>query len=196
MHLSGKTINLIAGDYTATIVTVGGAIAGLKYRGHDITLPFNPESVPVAHQGKILAPWPNRITDGKYCFAGHKYQLPLTDVKTMSASHGLVAWKEWVITLAFSVGDVIVGVITNLWNMPDHSEEELKAYKQMKKEKVRRYYSQFITEEQWNDKNLMKNDAEINETVHVEIEDDGKTESEDHKMNEDNIQNVEESIAN
>ena len=98
MHLSGKTINLMAGDYTATIVTVGGAIAGVKYRGHDITMPFNPESVPVAHQGKILAPWPNRITDGKYTFAGHNYQLGLTDVKTMSASHGLVAWKEWTIT--------------------------------------------------------------------------------------------------
>lgn len=98
MHLSGKTVTLMAGDYIATIVTVGGAVAGLKYRGHDITFPFDPESVPVAHQGKILAPWPNRILDGKYTFEGKSYQLALNDLKTMSASHGMVAWKEWDIT--------------------------------------------------------------------------------------------------
>lgn len=95
MHLSGNSINLISKDYTATIVTMGGAIASLKYMGMDITMPFNPHSIPIAHQGKILAPWPNRITDGKYSFNNHEYQLPITDLKTNSASHGLVAWKEW-----------------------------------------------------------------------------------------------------
>lgn len=95
MHLSGNTINLLSNDYTATIVTMGGAIASLKYMGMDITMPFNPQTIPVAHQGKILAPWPNRITDGKYTFNDKEYQLPITDFKTNSASHGLVAWKEW-----------------------------------------------------------------------------------------------------
>ena len=95
MHLSGKTINLISEDYTATIVTMGGAIAGLRFHGRDITMPFDPESIPVAHQGKILAPWPNRISDGKYSFEDHDYQLAITELSTMSASHGLVAWKDW-----------------------------------------------------------------------------------------------------
>lgn len=95
MHLSGKTINLISEDYTATIVTMGGAIAGLRFHGRDITMPFDPESIPIAHQGKILAPWPNRISDGKYSFEDHDYQLAITELSTMSASHGLVAWKDW-----------------------------------------------------------------------------------------------------
>lgn len=95
MHLSGNTINLICNDYTATIVTMGGAIASLKYLGMDITNPFSPNTIPVAHQGKILAPWPNRISDGRYTFDNIDYQLPITDFKTNSASHGLVAWKEW-----------------------------------------------------------------------------------------------------
>ena len=107
------------------------------------------------------------------------------------------SWKEWVITLAFSVGDVIVGIITNLWDMPDHSLEELQAYKQMKKEKVRKYYSQFTTEEQWDDKNLMKDDAAINEQVQVEIEDEGKLANENEQnINEESVQNIEQTIAN
>ncbi len=95
MHLSGKTVLLQAGDYTATIVTMGGAIAGLKYMGHDIVLPWKPETVPAGHQGKILAPWPNRIPDGMYTFANKEYSLPINDKETQCASHGLVAWKEW-----------------------------------------------------------------------------------------------------
>ena len=98
MHLSGKTINLILGDYTATIVTMGGAIAALKYRGHDITMPFNPETIPQGHNGKILAPWPNRLQDGKYTFDNQEYQLPVNDLVTNSASHGLVAWRDWTVS--------------------------------------------------------------------------------------------------
>lgn len=95
MHLSGKTVSLMSNDYMATIVTMGGAIASVRYHGHDITMPFDPESIPVAHQGKILSPWPNRILDGKYTFDQKDYQLPITDFGTNSASHGLVAWKDW-----------------------------------------------------------------------------------------------------
>lgn len=95
MHLSGKTILLQAGDYTATIVTIGGAIASLKYLGHDIIMPWKPESVPEGYQGKILAPWPNRIPDGIYTFANKEYSLPINDKETQCASHGLVAWQEW-----------------------------------------------------------------------------------------------------
>lgn len=97
MHLSGKTINLISDDYTATIVTMGGAIANLKYKGRHIVMPFQPHTIPIAHQGKILAPWPNRIADGRYTYNNQEYQLPITDVKTNCATHGLVAWKDWVI---------------------------------------------------------------------------------------------------
>jgi Ca2+-transporting ATPase len=80
--------------------------------------------------------------------------------------------KEWLITMAFSVGDVIVGFLTNLWNMEDHTKDNLDAYRAMRKEKVRQYYSRMSTEEQWDDKNLMKEDSAI--PVQVEVENVGE----------------------
>lgn len=95
MHLNGKTINLVNGDYTATIVTMGGGVASLRYKGQDIVYPFSPEHLPPLHQGKVLAPFPNRIIDGRYTFKDHEYQLPINDVDNSCALHGLVAWQEW-----------------------------------------------------------------------------------------------------
>lgn len=43
----------------------------------------------------MLAPWPNRIRDGRYRFDGVDYQLPLTDPATYNASHGFVKWNRW-----------------------------------------------------------------------------------------------------
>ena len=67
--------------------------------------------------------------------------------------------KEWGITFAFSVFVLFVGFLQNLWNMEDHTKENLEEYRKMRKEKVRQYYSQFTTGEQWNDANLMPNDG-------------------------------------
>lgn len=95
MHLGGKTLNIIAGDYCATITTMGGAIAALRYKDKNITRPFDPESVPVAYQGKIMAPWANRVHHGSYNFQAKQYQLPINDLKYKSAINGIVAWQDW-----------------------------------------------------------------------------------------------------
>lgn len=95
MHLNGKTINLVNGDFTATIVTMGGGLASLRYKGQDIVYPFSTEKLPPLHQGKVLAPFPNRLIDGRYTFKGVKYQLPINNVEQQCAMHGLAAWQEW-----------------------------------------------------------------------------------------------------
>ena len=118
MHLSGKTINLVSQDYTATIVTMGGAIAGLKYRDRDITMTFNPQSIQISHQGKILAPWPNRISDGRYSFDEREFQLPITELSTMSASHGLVAWQDWQIEDMTNSSAVLVTHVNPVYGYP------------------------------------------------------------------------------
>ena len=43
----------------------------------------------------MLAPWPNRIRDGRYSFAGRDYQLPLTEPTRHNAIHGLVNRLRW-----------------------------------------------------------------------------------------------------
>ena len=60
MHCSGQTVSLAAGDYHATIVTVGAGLAELTFQGCHLVIPHKPEEMPLAHLGKVLIPWPNR----------------------------------------------------------------------------------------------------------------------------------------
>ena len=45
--------------------------------------------------GKVRAPWPNRIRDGRYRFAGREHVTPITEPERGTALHGLVLWDEW-----------------------------------------------------------------------------------------------------
>lgn len=58
MHCSGQTVSLAAGDYHATIVTVGAGLAELTFQGCHLVIPHKPEEMPLAHLGKVLIPWP------------------------------------------------------------------------------------------------------------------------------------------
>ena len=42
-----------------------------------------------------LAPWPNRIADGRYTFAGVERQVPLTEPDRDNALHGLASWLDY-----------------------------------------------------------------------------------------------------
>ena len=43
----------------------------------------------------MLAPWPNRLTDGRYRYGGHDCQAPLNEPSRHGAIHGLVRWLDW-----------------------------------------------------------------------------------------------------
>lgn len=70
MQSSGNTILLAAGDYRAQIVSVGAGLAELTWQGKHLVIPHNPEEMPLAHLGKVLIPWPNRIANGCYQYEG------------------------------------------------------------------------------------------------------------------------------
>lgn len=95
MHSSGNTILLAAGDYQAKIVTVGGGLAELTWQGKHLVIPHNPEEMPLAHLGKVLLPWPNRIANGSYKHDGHEYHLPINEHNSQASIHGLLAWRDW-----------------------------------------------------------------------------------------------------
>ena len=46
-------------------------------------------------RGQLLIPWPNRIRDGTYEFAGRRHQLELTEPARENAIHGLVRHAAW-----------------------------------------------------------------------------------------------------
>jgi aldose 1-epimerase len=63
-------------------------------------------------QGAVLAPWPNRLADGRYEFGGRIHQLPVSEPGRNTALHGLVSWQSW---SAVGVDPDRVRLATTLW---------------------------------------------------------------------------------
>ncbi|QDZ42353.1 aldose 1-epimerase family protein [Corynebacterium sp. sy039] len=82
-------------DYEAEISTYGGGIKALTYKGKNLVEPYPDSMTPPMASGVVLAPWPNRIEDGRYQFQGKSYQLPITEPERANAIHGLVLDRIW-----------------------------------------------------------------------------------------------------
>jgi aldose 1-epimerase len=93
--LSGTQYRLAAGDYTATIASVGSSLRELTWRGRHLIVPFSPDEVRPVFRGAMLAPWPNRIVNGTYVFNGSQHELALTEPARGHALHGLVTWLHF-----------------------------------------------------------------------------------------------------
>jgi len=77
------------------VVEFGGGIRSYTRGGVDLVAGFGPDEMSVAGRGQQLIPWPNRLRDGRYAFAGTERQLALTEPAKHNASHGLVRWATW-----------------------------------------------------------------------------------------------------
>jgi aldose 1-epimerase len=93
--LSGRQLQLHAGDYRATIASIGASLRELTWQGRHLVVPFAEDEVRPAYRGAVLAPWPNRVVDGTYEYEGVEYQLALTEPDRGHALHGLVAWQDF-----------------------------------------------------------------------------------------------------
>jgi aldose 1-epimerase len=88
-------IELASGDYAATVTPVGGALVSLRHHDRDLVLNCPGEQSQPAYCGAVLAPWPNRIADGRYTYAGVEHQLTVNEVGRGCALHGLVHGSTW-----------------------------------------------------------------------------------------------------
>jgi aldose 1-epimerase len=93
--LSGRQLHLAAGDVTATVVQVGAGLRELAVAGRPVLDGYGQDEIAAYAQGQALIPWPNRLADGQYAFAGAEYQLPLTEPENGCAIHGLARWLAW-----------------------------------------------------------------------------------------------------
>jgi aldose 1-epimerase len=92
----GGTEHLIRhGDYSAVVTEVGGGLRLLRHRERDLVRPYGADEVRPRFRGSLLAPWPNRVVDGRYTFGGSTYQLDLTEPECGHALHGLVCWTRF-----------------------------------------------------------------------------------------------------
>ncbi len=94
---SGRQAHLAAYGQELTVVEVGGGIRSYQLDGEDILDGFSQEEVCPAGSGQILAPWPNRLGEGRFEWNGTAYQTAITEVAKNNAIHGLVRWANWVL---------------------------------------------------------------------------------------------------
>lgn len=92
--LSGTRFDLSHGDYAASVASIGATLRSLTHRGRDLVVPFDEDEVRPFFRGATLAPWPNRVVDGRYDFGGER-QLALTEPARGHALHGLAAWLDF-----------------------------------------------------------------------------------------------------
>ena len=92
---SGEQHPIGFGDQKAVAVEVGGGLREYRVDGFDVIDGYGPEELATAARGVPLLPWPNRLRDGRYEFAGETHQLPLTEPARRNALHGLTRWSSW-----------------------------------------------------------------------------------------------------
>ncbi|MCI0574094.1 MAG: aldose 1-epimerase family protein [Myxococcaceae bacterium] len=81
----------------AIVVEVGGGVREYEVAGEPVLDGYTREELCPGAAGAILAPWPNRIREGRYDFGGRELQLPLTEPERGNAIHGLTRWQPWAV---------------------------------------------------------------------------------------------------
>ncbi|MFE6735618.1 aldose 1-epimerase family protein [Microbacterium sp. NPDC057650] len=89
---SGRQYDLRSGRYRVTVASVGATLRMLRYDGRDLVRSFDADVLRPGMSGAVLAPWPNRTSDGRYEFDGAVHQLAINEIDRRTAAHGLVAW--------------------------------------------------------------------------------------------------------
>ncbi|TMM35647.1 MAG: aldose epimerase [Actinobacteria bacterium] len=92
---TGAQYEIRSGDQAAVVVEVGGGLRTYTVAGQEIIDGYREHELPPAAAGQVLAPWPNRLRDGRYHWHGADYQLALTEPGYGNAIHGLVRWLPW-----------------------------------------------------------------------------------------------------
>ena len=67
-----------ASDASVVIAEVGATLRVFTVGERDVVVPFGPDEICPAGHGAILAPWPNRLADGRYTWDSTTYQVPIT----------------------------------------------------------------------------------------------------------------------
>ncbi|MDP9387927.1 MAG: aldose 1-epimerase family protein [Actinomycetota bacterium] len=84
------------GDQRAAVTESGATLRVYDVGGRPVIEAFDgPEAPATGCQGEILAPWPNRVVDGRWTWDGVEHQLAITEPERGHALHGLVRTLRW-----------------------------------------------------------------------------------------------------
>lgn len=92
---SGEQFEIGRGAQRAVVTEVGATLRAYDVDGRPLVDGFEADEMAHGARGQVLAPWPNRIAAGRYRFGDADHQLPINEVSTGCAIHGLVRWLAW-----------------------------------------------------------------------------------------------------
>lgn len=92
--MSKQTIN--SGNLELEIDTLGARITRFTSNGKEVMKTAKDELQ--GYNGMVLAPWPNRIPNGKYNLDGNEHQLEVNEIDRNNALHGFAFKTEFEVT--------------------------------------------------------------------------------------------------
>lgn len=87
---TGKQYEISRGSARAVIGSLGGAVRHYSVAGTELFQSYPDSAIPPSANGVLLAPWPNRVADGRWSLNGVTQQLDITEPSRGHASHGLL----------------------------------------------------------------------------------------------------------
>lgn len=91
------SVRLRRGSTQAVLHTAGAALQSLVVDHRDLVVGYPPGPERKGFRGALLAPWPNRLRDGRYEFDGVEHQVAINEPARNNALHGLVAWTAFTV---------------------------------------------------------------------------------------------------
>jgi aldose 1-epimerase len=92
---TGQQWRIGHGEQDVVICEVGATLRVYNVGATPIIDGFGPHEWSHSGRGQVLAPWPNRLADGRYEFNGVRAQAALDEPERRNAIHGLVRWLPW-----------------------------------------------------------------------------------------------------
>ncbi len=96
---------------------VGGGLRAYEVDGFPVLDGHAEDQMANVGRGQVLAPWPNRLADGRYELDGQTLQVALSEPAEGSAIHGLVRWSAWD---TLEATDPLVRMGHVLWPQPGY----------------------------------------------------------------------------
>lgn len=93
--VTGEQWHIAHGRQRAVVTEVGATLRSYTLDQRPIVAGFGADDWSQGGRGQVLAPWPNRLGDGRYRFGDTQAQAGLDEPERSNAIHGLVRWMPW-----------------------------------------------------------------------------------------------------
>jgi aldose 1-epimerase len=95
MRPSGEQHEVAFGRQRVVIAGVGATLRSYDVGDEAVVDGFDEDEICSAGRGQVLAPWPNRLAEGRYDYDGVSARAAIDEPERHNAIHGLVRWLAW-----------------------------------------------------------------------------------------------------